>query len=805
MNAAATESAAAGPAGSGPPAAGPHRDAAPGWRGFARRRGATTGAPARQEPAAERSALYPEGPHFVIAAPADGPGGTRRPLLPAALASALARLPAAADALIVVAASPDAAAVLLGHLDELARTAAERGADTLVLAASGLAAPASGRRQAEQVAARAGLPVVAPDGTVTLRADGTLAATAPEDGGPATWWYCPPAGPARALGPIWPPAPAADGPPAGRPAPETAPPKTAPPKTAEPESAEPETAPPETAGPAPSALPHGLATTPLAAGQWITTEPVPPGTPVPGALHRAAAADDTLVLVVGRPGERLPDADRLADAVRPLLPSPDTDLLLSAPWTGVADLAHLAAGLSAELARDVRAAVGLPMRTAAGFSSRVLDTDGVPSWEPWLTELTASAELRRVVPSAWRTAPAPLAHRGPALFDSEPPGWCVEAVPAGLWLRPPGPVQDHGPRRLDPDPAAPLLVVGADRQPVPPEATAAAERLLTALARQGAAEPRQLVRGLPPAVGRTDPAAAPGETPPSSGAPQSPHPVSGHREKPDPRRQPVPQQRHEGGRASSGAPSHPDHAHEQAAFRALVGSHFRHCAARADLAATRLPTLRSSGPDDLRTDLAAVYLHHADTGVPASRADLVDAARRPAPGPLAPYLACLASGLRRLPSHHGPLLLGARAGEDGLRHYLPGKVLTDPAPVVGLPAHDVELGVPVEFAVWSFTGRRTAVFVEDEESEVVFLPGTRFAVLDVLPGGDGVPTRVLLRESALRPTTRQADADTADGLEQHLRKRLLTWLGRRDSLTPQERRVPTRPSRYHLAPGLSLS
>ncbi|MGW6913478.1 hypothetical protein ACWGB8_06605 [Kitasatospora sp. NPDC054939] len=711
-----------------------------------------------------RAALYGRGPHFVIAA-ADGPDG---PGLPAELSDALARLPAAPDAVVVLAATPDAPAVLFAQLDDLARTATARGAGTLVLAASGLAAaPDGGPRPAEQVARLAGLPIVAPDGPVTLRADGTLLATdgdgpasgpgsAPGSGGSGSdsgsgsgsWWRCPPDGPARPLGPLWPPAP-------------------------------------PTAAPT---LPEGLAATPLPAGHWITREPAPPRPADGSALLRAETTAGTLLLLVGRPGETPPPADRLADAVRRLATDPATDLLLSAPWTTVADLRTLAAALAVELRRPVRAAVGLPLRTSGGHSTRLLDPDGRPTWEPWLTELTASPERRAVTASAWRGDPPGMTPRGPALFETGRPGWCAEAVPAGLWLRPYDPPADRGPRLLEPDPAGPLLIVGTEHRPVPPDLPALAERLRTALTAPAtdpdAPAPRLLLRGTAP---EPEPAPQPAPVPEPEPLPEA-----------EPEAEPVPAPTPPPVTAVPAVPARTDHARHQAAFRALLGEQFQRCAARADQVAVRLPALRPGGPDDLKTDLAAVLLHHADTGAPASRSELVDAARRTDPGPLASYLACLAAGLRRLPSHHGPVLLGTDADPAALGHCTPGAVLTEPAPVIGLPAHDVDLGLPVEFAVWSFTGRRTSAVAEDDEPEVVFPPGTRFAVLDVLPG-DGGPTRILLRESALRSPARPTGPDDRD---QHLRQRLLTWLDRRDRLAPTERRTPSRPTRYHLTPGL---
>lgn len=119
-----------------------------------------------------RSELRPVGPHFVIAPSTAGDDE---------LSAAVATLRPVPDSIVVVAAAPDSAAVLRDRMADLGVIARSRGAATLVLAASGLAALApNGRRPAEVVADRAGLPVIAPDGLVEITPDGNLKVTAPD-------------------------------------------------------------------------------------------------------------------------------------------------------------------------------------------------------------------------------------------------------------------------------------------------------------------------------------------------------------------------------------------------------------------------------------------------------------------------------------------------------------------------------------------------------------------------------------------------------------------------------------------------
>ncbi|WP_262986105.1 hypothetical protein, partial [Streptomyces sp. CBMA123] len=131
--------------------------------------------------------------------------------LPAALTDALTALTPVVGTVTVLAVAADAQPVLLGRLDDLARTAADRKAATLVLAASGLAAaPESGRRPAQRLAELAATSVVAPDGLVTLRPDGTLLTTGATDTTPSSWWLFAPDGRTRRLGAVW-PLPGTDG------------------------------------------------------------------------------------------------------------------------------------------------------------------------------------------------------------------------------------------------------------------------------------------------------------------------------------------------------------------------------------------------------------------------------------------------------------------------------------------------------------------------------------------------------------------------------------------------------------------
>ncbi|MFD9304023.1 hypothetical protein ACFWCB_15465 [Streptomyces sp. NPDC060048] len=868
------------------------------------------------------SALRPLGAHFVIAPAAadDDP-----------LAAALAALRPAPDALLVLAAAADAAPVLRRSLARLAALARERGASTLVLAASGLAATAAGgHRPAEAFARAAGLPVIAPDGLVSVEPDGGLRVTAPEAAGSGSWWLIDPTAEPEDLGPSWPPsaepearatgepgavetgsgeagaeaagaeaarAEATESEATGTEATGTEAAGTEAAGTEETGTAETGTAGAGTAGAGTGELGPGCPDAePIGQGFWLAA----PGRP-DRASGLAAADSGTLVLVVGSPQEPdLPAAELLRRVAALELEPPG--LLLSAPWAPPAALAGMAAVLAAHFGQDVRAAVGLPVRGADHCTTTFLDAEGRPTWEPVIAELTASAALGRVVASGWHGL-HPLPQAGPAVFGAWD-GWVLEAVPAGLWLRPEAAPRDGEPRMRPAAYHRPQLIVGEPGRALDGEVWDHLDEVLAALPSLGG-EPFGVVlagRGDEDAeaVGRflcrrhpvewisAEPSTeSPGPTSAGDPAPlpASPDPLPAPEFAPEPAGTPVPVREPVRGpdpELPVGPPSGPT-AREVAlgptaavaplpvpvrelpggpvplrepargpdpelpvgpppvpavpvaalgpaaaqvpvrespvpaaspcvsgerdrdGMKLLLGKRYHLIASKAEMVALKLPGLRSSQGDDLKPDLVAVLLHQADSGDPATRAELVAAARAGSGGPLVPYLRCLGSGLRRLPSHHGAVLVGASAQRTELDAYRPGSLVAEPAPVSGVPAQDVELGASVEFGIWSTTGRRTAAFASTAaEPEVVFAPGTRYSVLAVRPGGDGtgLPARVLLREVSFAEAEATPAGDAAALRDQQACDRLTAWFESRDRIPPEGRRA-VEAERFRLGDGVA--
>ncbi|SOB82728.1 hypothetical protein [Streptomyces sp. 1331.2] len=430
-------------------------------------------------PTVIRSELRPVGPHFVIAPSTAGQDE---------LSAAVGALRPVPDSIIVVAAAPDSAPVLRDRMADLGVIARSRGATSLVLAASGLAALApNGRRPAEVVADRAGLPVVAPDGLVEITQDGNLKVIAP-DGAPegATWWHCAPGAaprpvretigatapiePHHAAGPLLPTVPAVVPTAAAVPVVPAVPAVQAAPAGSR----------------APAVQVHRLPV-----GYWLTHPAVRPSAPRPD-LTLAGAPPGTVVLVVGTPALPVLLPEDFADTVA-ALPLGSARLLVSAPWAAPAELATLTGALSARLARPVNAAIGLPVIGPGGPTSYVLDTHGRACWEPYLLRLAAAPGLG-TVPSGWRNGGASWHTAGPAVFDAFP-YWALEAVPAGLWLRP-EPPHILTPRFRRPESARPLLIVGERDRPVDAEVFEELGKLLDRLPEAAAQGFGLLVHGL---------------------------------------------------------------------------------------------------------------------------------------------------------------------------------------------------------------------------------------------------------------------------------------------------------------------
>ncbi|MEV5750310.1 hypothetical protein AB0L00_21020 [Actinoallomurus sp. NPDC052308] len=175
---------------------------------------------------------------------------------------------------------------------------------------------------------------------------------------------------------------------------------------------------------------------------------------------------------------------------------------------------------------------------------------------------------------------------------------------------------------------------------------------------------------------------------------------------------------------------------ERAEFRSLVQRIWERHGAAVNRAMTRMPALRGGQVDAARTDLVAVHVHlSGGLGEP-------DGQEPGSPGGAGlpdSYLACLASGLSRLPSYRGAAVRGGLPADGDLERFVPGTVLHGPGPVSALP-----IGGAVEmfaatggYVIWSSTGRRVRPLLGSgaASDEIVFPPGTAFRVLGVRSAG----------------------------------------------------------------------
>jgi hypothetical protein len=190
---------------------------------------------------------------------------------------------------------------------------------------------------------------------------------------------------------------------------------------------------------------------------------------------------------------------------------------------------------------------------------------------------------------------------------------------------------------------------------------------------------------------------------------------------------------------------------QRAAMRALAGAGWWHHAEAVAAALDALPALSDADREAAETDLTALRLYLDDADGALDHRELARALRA-GENHLAPYAACLASGLRLLPAYRGVVLRGAGGELDEEDELRPGTLLRDPAPVSAMTATGrTALPRGPRYAIWSVTGRQTWGPSADggkpeagAQQEVVFAPGTPFRVLDVRTGG--ASTVILLRE-----------------------------------------------------------
>ncbi|GLY33780.1 hypothetical protein [Kineosporia sp. NBRC 101731] len=137
-----------------------------------------------------------------------------------------------------------------------------------------------------------------------------------------------------------------------------------------------------------------------------------------------------------------------------------------------------------------------------------------------------------------------------------------------------------------------------------------------------------------------------------------------------------------------------------------------------------------------------------------------------------PTVACLVSGLTRLPVHPGACFHRAPRGDVSLDAFFPGSVLIEPAFAraerEAFPAGGIGTGPVVNYVIWSESGRRTPLLVGHTDT-VLFPAASRFRVL-ALDHQHGDATVYLVEETP-RPSARSRREHQ---VLEHLRTRATT-------------------------------
>jgi len=182
---------------------------------------------------------------------------------------------------------------------------------------------------------------------------------------------------------------------------------------------------------------------------------------------------------------------------------------------------------------------------------------------------------------------------------------------------------------------------------------------------------------------------------------------------------------------------------ERQHFRLSLGWRFDAACRHVTRSLSQRPGLRAAveGDDGAATDLAAVQVFAA-----SDHTDLVESLRagvvRPADRP---FLSCVVSGLRRLPTTPGVVVRGGPEDPTAVAAYVPGSEVVEMGLLMAVADPVMQVPGGVEVLIWSTTARRLDGLVEDGEgTQVVFLPGTVFRVMDVERTGER--GRVLLAE-----------------------------------------------------------
>jgi uncharacterized membrane protein len=168
-----------------------------------------------------------------------------------------------------------------------------------------------------------------------------------------------------------------------------------------------------------------------------------------------------------------------------------------------------------------------------------------------------------------------------------------------------------------------------------------------------------------------------------------------------------------------------------------------------------------------------------------------------------PQVACVISGLRRLPSFAGAVFSSASVPRGLADRYTAGTTLIEPAFVRATSSRLVELAGDIDYVIWSQTGKRVAALaVEAGPDEILFAPGAAYKVLGVDKDRPAAgPVRVFLRELASSSRV-EADGTELDEMDRRVLERLVTAAALRDEAVADGEVSASRPVGAMLPVGL---
>jgi len=168
---------------------------------------------------------------------------------------------------------------------------------------------------------------------------------------------------------------------------------------------------------------------------------------------------------------------------------------------------------------------------------------------------------------------------------------------------------------------------------------------------------------------------------------------------------------------------------EQTRFTAAAGDEYGEALATVNAALATWPSMRGQTDSGVKADYVAVclYLGRGRGGF----ADLNTAMRGGVAGEIDGQVSCLASGLRRLPTHRRAVLRQSKDAQGLEGTIAPGSILTEPGFLVG--SMDLDVTVPdadLDVLIWPASARRTSeLLIGQPVNEVVFFAGARFKAL----------------------------------------------------------------------------